>query len=95
MCQAVRELNIPHKESAAAPYVTISVGVTSALLATALGSDSTPLFHDSTQTETRCSSPTILVKTADEALDRAKTAGRSRALSARAHDVIEEKRRIR
>ena len=83
MCQAVRDLGIEHRGSTAAPHLTISVGVASALLAFA---SEPALSHADATAEARRSSPTTLVKMADQALYRAKTAGRDRAMAARGED---------
>jgi diguanylate cyclase (GGDEF)-like protein len=85
MCQAVRGLGIAHRGSTAAPHVTISVGVASALVAFA--SEAASADGDAPAEAWR-SSPTVLVKMADQALYRAKSTGRDRAMAARADDVV-------
>ena len=78
--------------SSVASHVTFSVGVASALLVIASEGAAGPLLDDGAEAGTRHPSPTVLVKIADQALYRAKRAGRNRALSARADDVIEATR---
>jgi diguanylate cyclase (GGDEF)-like protein len=80
MCQAVRDLNIRHENSIAAPHVTISVGVASAanVLAAAAGKASR---SNSGEQDLRLAARR-LVETADLALYAAKETGRNRAVSA-------------
>jgi diguanylate cyclase (GGDEF)-like protein len=85
MCQAVRALGIAHRGSTVAPHVTISVGVASALVAFASEAASA---DGGAPAEAWRASPTALVKMADQALYRAKTTGRDRAMAARADDVV-------
>jgi diguanylate cyclase (GGDEF)-like protein len=85
MCQAVRDLGVAHRGSTVAPHVTISVGVASALVAFA---SETALTRADAPAETRRSNPTALVEMADQALYRAKTAGRNRAIAARGDNLV-------
>jgi len=85
MCQAVRDLKIPHENSVAAPHVTISVGVASAarVIASAVGEASR---SNGSEQDLR-SGARRLIETADRALYAAKETGRDRAVSAdRAQD---------
>ena len=84
ICDAVRNCQIPHEQSGAAPHVTISAGVAS------IGK-----YPDAAAAFSReCVAPaafsageTILVETADLALYRAKTAGRNQVAVASANDA--------
>lgn len=80
ICQAVRSLEIEHITSAAAPCVTVSIGVVCVqpVFAEFAPSDQTaPLPHNPTEP----SQPSVqrMVKQADEALYQAKQLGRNRA----------------
>ena len=82
ICDAVRDCQIPHEQSGAAAYVTISVGVASIGkypdAAAAFSRGAAPVLS---------ASETILVETADLALYRAKMAGRNQAAVASADDA--------
>jgi diguanylate cyclase (GGDEF)-like protein len=82
MCQVVRELNIPHVGSTAAPCVTISVGVASALHALVADAGAPSRAPDGSPP-----GAVVLIQSADQALYAAKTAGRDRAVSAHTDDV--------
>jgi diguanylate cyclase (GGDEF)-like protein len=77
VCQAVRDLKIPHQNSVAAPYVTISVGVASAASVIASGAAEALLVDDAAQYDPSRLVPTCLVQAADQALYAAKVAGRN------------------
>jgi diguanylate cyclase (GGDEF)-like protein len=87
LCQVVRALNIPHAGSTAAPHVTISVGVASALHALVSDSESPSLAPDAAGDAAPPPGSSVLVKSADQALYAAKAAGRDRAVSAHTDDV--------
>jgi diguanylate cyclase (GGDEF)-like protein len=73
ICDAVRERRIPHEASTAAPYLTVSIGV--ACIAD-VPKTLAALSRDNPATS--LAGPTLLVEAADQALYRAKTAGRNR-----------------
>ena len=83
ICNAVRDCQIPHEQSGAAPHVTISVGVAS------IGKypDAAAAFSREGATDARSAGATILVETADLALYRAKMAGRNQMAVASANDA--------
>lgn len=84
ICDAVRNCQIPHEQSGAAPHVTISAGVAS------IGKypDAAAAFSRERVAPAAFSAgETILVETADLALYRAKTAGRNQVAVASANDA--------
>lgn len=84
ICAAVRDCQIPHEQSGAAPHVTISVGVAS------IGKypDAAAAFsRDCVAPGAFSAGATILVETADLALYRAKMAGRNQVAVASANDT--------
>jgi diguanylate cyclase (GGDEF)-like protein len=88
ICQAVRDLNVPHENSLAASHVTISVGLASTSDAVAPASGDTPLSTDNDQAKAVRSGPVGLIQTADHALYAAKTAGRNQVSAAHRDDTV-------
>ena len=87
VCQAVRDLKVPHESSTTAAHVTISVGVASASLAALSIPEGTPLSNDAAEARASRSGPVSLVRTADQALYAAKAAGRNRVSSSYSNDL--------
>jgi diguanylate cyclase (GGDEF)-like protein len=87
VCQAVRDLKVPHASSTTAAHVTISVGVASASLAALSIPEAAPLSNDAAEARASRSGPVGLVRTADQALYAAKAAGRNRVSSSYSNDL--------
>jgi diguanylate cyclase (GGDEF)-like protein len=90
ICEEVRQLDIPHKDSTAASHVTISVGVASALLVFGSEPGSMWLSRAAAPGGVRSLGPTPLVEAADQALYAAKNAGRNRVSLAPTNGAIDE-----
>jgi diguanylate cyclase (GGDEF)-like protein len=91
MCETVREQRIANEGSAAAPYVTISVGVASIA---ELPNFAAALAREGAADATLPCGAMVLVEIADQALYAAKLAGRNRVAAAAADkaDTAGEKR---
>ncbi|HTV38406.1 MAG TPA: GGDEF domain-containing protein [Xanthobacteraceae bacterium] len=84
ICAAVREREIPHEQSVAAPHVTVSIGVAS------IGEfpDVAAAFsREGVEANALSPGATVLVETADHALYAAKGAGRDRVAAAGPNDA--------
>jgi diguanylate cyclase (GGDEF)-like protein len=90
ICQAVRDLNIPHENSVAAAHVTISIGLASVPLAVAPASGEAQLSNSEDQAKAARSGPVGLVQTADEALYAAKVAGRNQVSGASGNGMLRD-----
>ncbi|THD47289.1 MAG: GGDEF domain-containing protein [Bradyrhizobium sp.] len=79
ICEAVRELRIPHAASMAADHVTVSVGVAGAVAAMRFDPKADARSANDNRTAVAPPAPATLVANADRALYAAKATGRNRA----------------
>jgi diguanylate cyclase (GGDEF)-like protein len=79
MCDAVRELALPHQASAAADHVTVSIGVAGAVAAMRYVPEEDPRGANDNRGAIASPDAASLVASADRALYAAKAAGRNRA----------------